>query len=298
MGAAAAEPTQARQQRQPPALIAAGSAATTQGLSPEQASVTAPSADSPILPASAEGKEPCAAWDFSFPGEECALHPPQQTATQPQTPLPAFECAFSTDMGAFSTAREPPKDGDAGARSGATAGGSPTMPAGSPLGRGDRTPILAPLPPPQGGAAWIGGTMGDFPLLLPKREAPPPPLLQPYAPAHSLAWHASSQSQDIGHQLRGLHLSEGSEAGSVGQGGDDVAATWRPMRQADKDSCHRAFHAKVQRPFALLQHVLHVCTPDASFFSKESECQVAPVSSCHVVIARVTATSHSLHPPR
>ena len=245
VGTAAEEPNQAWRQRQPPALKAAGSAAGTQGQAPEQASVTAPLADQPTLPALSEGREPCAAWDFSFPGEECALPPPQQTTTQPQTPLPAFECAFSADMGAFSTAREPPKDGDARARSGATAGGSPTMPLGSPVGRGDRTPILALLPPPQGGAAWTGGTTGDFPLLLPKREAPPPPLLQPYAPAHSLAWHASSQSQEIGHQLRGLHLSEGSEAGSVGQGGDDVAAMWRPMRQADKDCCHRAFHAKV-----------------------------------------------------
>lgn len=78
--------------------------------------------------------------------------------------------------------------------------------------------------------------------------------------------------------------------------------TWRPRGApcARRTRTAATGHStpRYRRPFALLQHVLHVCTPDASFFSKESECQGAPVSSCHVVIARVTAMSHSLHPSK
>ncbi|EIE19851.1 hypothetical protein COCSUDRAFT_58088 [Coccomyxa subellipsoidea C-169] len=254
VGAAAAGPIHARQQRQPERDIAdrsGTSAADSLAPLPAHAAVTAAPAPADTLPAITEQGDQAASWDYCFPEAECTF-PPQhstsaeQTPGQLQRPLADFDCGFSTDMGAAAS-RQLPEAGPPTSGS-AVAGGS-SCSRGNPLPNQFTT---AKQPPP-GVPAWTEGTT-NFPLLLPKREAPPPPLPPPAVSAVNPAWHSLLPAHDMGHHLRSLtelsSLSEGSEVGCEGPSvvaADDVALTWRPMRQADKDSCRRAGHTKQGR---------------------------------------------------
>lgn len=112
--------------------------------------------------------------------------------------------------------------------------GSPAAAPESPGRVGDPLPKHAAQPPP--GGPSLGGA--EFPLMLPKREAPPPPrLLSSVLAAGGSQQQSASEDSEAGLEAPGPLTSAG-----------DMAATWRPMRQADKDSCRRAFHMKVCRP--------------------------------------------------
>ena len=162
---------------------------------------------------------------FSFSESECAFRSPtvsdQHTDASPiHPPMPESVSAAPIERGSLPSGQVPSIEGvSAGS-------GSPIAALGSPGRVGDLRQ------PPQGGPSPRGT---EFSLMLPKRDAPPPPRLLSgvLASGGSQLWSAS----------------EDSEAGSEGPGAltsaDDVAATWRPMRQADKDSCRRAFHMKV-----------------------------------------------------
>ncbi|BDA51176.1 hypothetical protein COCOBI_18-0520 [Coccomyxa sp. Obi] len=224
VGAAAAKASQAGWQQvsaPAPALGHSGPAASASH--PGQATVSA--SEAVFLPGGPSGPSDGGSLPFSFSKAECAFRSPtvsdQQAGASPtQMPMPHLMSTVSSEESSLLSGQVPGIEG-VSVRS-----GSPTAALESPGGVGDPLPKHAP------GAPLLGGT--DFPLMLPKREAPPPPRLVSGVPATG-----GSQQWSV---------SEDSEAGSEGQGpltsAGDVAATWRPMRQADMDSCRRAFHMK------------------------------------------------------
>ncbi|CAL8466444.1 g5980 [Coccomyxa elongata] len=223
VGAAAAETALAGQQPvRAPDLALGQSTITASAAHPGQATASAPEAAPPQGGPSAPSD--AGALPFSFSEAECTFRSPtvsdQHTGASPtQVLMPALAGAASSEGSSLRSGQAPGTEG-ASARSGFL-----TLAPESP--RRVEDPIVK-----HAGGLSPGGP--EFPLMLPKREAPPPPRLLSgvLATGGSRQWSAS----------------EDSEAGSEGPGeptsAGDMAATWRPMRQADKDSCRRAFHMK------------------------------------------------------
>lgn len=223
VGAAAAAATEPAQAGRQPVSVPDQPTTIASAAHAGQATASAPEAalphGGPSAPSDA-GTPP-----FSFSEAECAFRSPtvsdQHTGASPtQMQMPALASAVFSEESSLRTGQVQ------GIEGASTKLGSLAPAPGSPHR------VQDPLIKHAGGASPGGA---EFPLMLPKREAPPPPRLLSgvLATGGSRQWSAS----------------EDSEAGSEGPGAltsaGDMAATWRPMRQADKDSCRRAFHMKV-----------------------------------------------------